>query len=59
MLLALKHELDGIFYKGNLGDELDDLLHKKGLKVKVWNISDSTYRKELESINVDFLQVDL
>ena len=63
MLQALKNNLDGISYKANFGDELNadmmNLLHKKGLRLMAWNIPDSLYAQQLESIQVDFLQVDL
>lgn len=63
MLLALKHELDGISYKSNFADKLDadkiSLLHKKGLRVMAWNIPDSLHADQLKAINTDILQVDL
>ena len=63
MLEALKNNLDGISYKTNFKDELDNdkinLLHKKGIRLMAWNIPDSTYMQFLRSINVDFMQIDL
>ncbi len=63
MLLALKHNMDGISYKANFDIELDEdkiyLLHKKGLKVMVWNIPDSSFAAHLVSIKADILQIDL
>lgn len=63
MLVALDNDLDGISYKSNFGDLLDNdkmyLLHKKGLKVMAWNIPDSASQAYLVSIQVDLLQVDL
>ena len=63
MLLALKHNFDGISYKSNFRDMLDvekiNLLHKKGLRIMAWNIPDSSHMQYLISINTDFLQIDL
>ncbi|HYV90748.1 MAG TPA: hypothetical protein VE978_03160 [Chitinophagales bacterium] len=62
MLIALKNNLDGLSYKSDIGDTLNmdrmNLLHKKGLKVVAWGIPDSSYRSFLESIRVDYLEVD-
>lgn len=63
MLLALKHNMDGISYKSNYEVELDadkiSLLHKKGIKVMVWNVPDSAYLQHLISIKADIVQFDL
>ncbi len=63
MLQSLKNNLDGISYKAYYGDELTadmmNLLHKKGLRLMAWNIPDSISAQQLESIQVDILQVDL
>jgi len=62
MLIALDNGIDGLSYKSNFGDTLNAdrmyLLHKKGLKVVAWNIPDSSYQSFLESIQVDYLEVD-
>ena len=63
MLNALNGKLDGITFKSDFKDELDidkiNLLHKKGLLFMVWNIADSSHIPFLESIHVDFIQIDL
>ena len=63
MLLCLNYGMDGISYKMHIGEDLDkekmDLLHKKGLKIMVWNLSSKEEAPHLVSIGVDYIQVDL
>ena len=63
MLLALKHDLDGISFKSNFIDEVTinemNLLHKKGLKMIAWAIPDSAAALQLIDAQVDHIQVDL
>lgn len=63
MLIALKQGYSGLSYKNNVGEKLTkekiELLHKKGLKIIVWNINNHDEITELEAINVDYIQYDL
>lgn len=63
MLIALKQGYNGISYKNNIGEALTkekiDLIHKKGLKIIVWNLNSNNEIKGLQEIGVDYIQMDL
>lgn len=63
MLISLKQNYTGISYKNNSGEiltkEMLDLMHKKGLKLIVWNLKTVDEIKSLTEIGVDFIQMDL
>lgn len=63
MLIALKQGYSGISYKNNIGEVLTkekiDLIHRKGLKIIVWNLNSKDEIKELKEIGVDYIQMDL
>jgi glycerophosphoryl diester phosphodiesterase len=63
VLIALKQKYSGISFKTNIGEKLSedkiDLLHRKGLKIIVWNLLSSDEIAYYESIGVDYIQFDL
>ena len=63
MLLCLKEDYDGISFKYKSGEDLTkekiDLLHRKGLKIMVWNVSNKDEIPYLVDIGVDYIQHDL
>ncbi len=63
MLMALKQGYTGISYKNNIGEtltkEMIDLMHKKGLKIIVWNLGSNNEINGLVNIGVDYIQIDL
>jgi glycerophosphoryl diester phosphodiesterase len=63
MLISLKQGYTGISYKKNIGDPLTkekiDLMHKKGLKIIVWNLSSNDEITGLRDIGVDYVQMDM
>jgi hypothetical protein len=63
IIRALEHDCDGVSFKTNFKDDLDedkmDLLHKKGLRLLAWNVPDSSHLEYLKSIEVDFILWDL
>lgn len=63
MLLCLKEGYHGISYKHHVGEELTkekmDLLHRKGLKIMVWNLFDNSEIPGLTAMGVDYIQQDL
>jgi len=63
VLIALKQNYSGISFKTNIGEKLSkdkiDLLHRKGLKIIVWNLLNKDEIAYYESIGVDYIQFDL
>lgn len=63
MLIALKANYTGISFKSNFGETLTkekiNLLHKKGLKIIVWNLLDNNEIIGLTEMGVDYIQMDL
>lgn len=63
MLISLKQNYTGISYKNNSGEILTkekiNLMHKKGLKLIVWNLKNADEIKSLTEIGVDYIQMDL
>lgn len=63
MLISLKQNYSGISYKNNVGEELSkekvSLLHRKGLKIMVWNLMSKSEIPNLSKFGVDYIQLDL
>lgn len=64
MLISLKQNYTGISYKTNFKEELTkekiDLIHKKGLRMLIWNLIDNaTEIPYYTNMGVDFIQMDL
>lgn len=63
MLIALKQGYSGISFKNNFREVLTkekiDLLHKKGLKIMVWNLNSNDEIANLTEMGVDYIQMDL
>jgi glycerophosphoryl diester phosphodiesterase len=63
MLICLKNKYSGLSFKTNIGEEIDrdkvDLLHRKGLKLMVWNLIDEDEAIKYSGIGVDYIQFDL
>lgn len=63
MLLCLNNGFNGLSYKTNIGDVLDrdkmDLLHRKGLRLIAWNLTNQSEYEHLKNIGVDYIQIDL
>ncbi|NVO19861.1 MAG: glycerophosphodiester phosphodiesterase [Bacteroidetes bacterium] len=63
MVRCLKEKYTGISYKNNDGEMLTkekiDLLHRKGLRIMVWNLASSDEIPELTQMGVDYIQQDL
>jgi glycerophosphoryl diester phosphodiesterase len=63
MLITLKRKLDGISFKYKYKEEITAdhvrLIHRKGLKIQLWVVDDSTDMKEAISINPDYIQTDI
>lgn len=59
---ALYGEFTGISfkydYKEKLSKEHVDLIHRKGLKIQIWTLNDTTNIKEALAMKPDFLQTD-
>jgi glycerophosphoryl diester phosphodiesterase len=63
LFICMKEKYSGISYKNNDGEVLTkekiDLLHRKGLKIMVWNLQSENETDELTAIGVDCIQKDL
>lgn len=61
MLLCLNYGFDGMSYKLNIGESIDEekirMLHRKGLRIIVWN-QNADQIEFLKSIKTDFIQKD-
>lgn len=62
VLIALKQKYSGISFKTNIGEKLYkdkiDLLHRKGLKIIVWNLQSKDEIQFYEDILADYIQFD-
>lgn len=62
VLIALKQKYSGISFKTNIGEKLTaekiELMHKKGLKIIVWNLQSNDEIPFYEDIKTDYIQFD-